>query len=40
MLTYGTELMATIETFVNQVLGAFEANRPARVGPAEPLSSQ
>jgi hypothetical protein len=33
MLTYGTELMATIETFVDQVLDAFEANRPARAGP-------
>jgi hypothetical protein len=36
MLTYRAELMAIIETFVNQVLDAFEANRPARAGPLPP----
>src|ERR1022692_4357951 len=33
MLTYATELMTAIETFVDSVLGAFAANRPARAGP-------
>jgi hypothetical protein len=37
ILTYGAELMATVETFVNQVLDAFEANRPARAGPLPAL---
>jgi hypothetical protein len=32
MLTYGQQLMTTIEKFVDETLGAFEANRPARVG--------
>lgn len=32
MLTYGQQLMAAIEIFVDDTLGAFEANRPARVG--------
>jgi hypothetical protein len=30
MLTYGRQLMDAIETFVNEILDAFEANRPAR----------
>jgi|SRR5450755_1187535 len=33
MLTYATGLMTAIETFVDSVLGAFAANRPARAGP-------
>ena len=33
MLTYATELMTAIETFVDSVLDAFAANRPARAGP-------
>jgi hypothetical protein len=33
MLSYGNQLMAAIETFVDAVLDAFEANRPARAGP-------
>ncbi len=33
MLAYATELMAAIEIFVNSVLDAFAANRPARSGP-------
>ena len=32
MLTYGQQLMAAIEIFVDDTLGALEANRPARVG--------
>jgi hypothetical protein len=32
MLTYGRQLMAAIEIYIEDVLGAFEANRPARVG--------
>jgi hypothetical protein len=40
MLTYGNGLMATIETFVNQVLDAFEANRPTRAGPLPSPSSR
>jgi hypothetical protein len=38
MLTYATELMASIEAFVEKVLEAFEANRPARAGPLPPLT--
>lgn len=33
MLTYATELMTAIEIFVDRVLDAFAANRPARAGP-------
>jgi hypothetical protein len=33
MLTYATELMAAIEIFVDSVLDAFAASRPARAGP-------
>jgi hypothetical protein len=33
MLTYATELMSNVETFVNRVLDAFAADRPERVGP-------
>jgi hypothetical protein len=33
MLTYATELMTAIEIFVDSVLDAFAANRPARAGP-------
>jgi hypothetical protein len=33
MLTYATDLMTAIEIFVNTVLDAFAANRPARAGP-------
>jgi hypothetical protein len=33
MLTYATELMTAIEMFVDSVLDAFAANRPARAGP-------
>jgi hypothetical protein len=32
MLTYATELMTAIEAFVDSVLDAFAANRPARAG--------
>lgn len=32
MLTYATEVMESIAEFVDKVVGAFEANRPARVG--------
>ena len=33
MQIYGTELMATIETFVDRILDVLAANRPTRVGP-------
>jgi hypothetical protein len=33
MLTYATELMTATEIFVDSVLDAFAANRPARAGP-------
>jgi hypothetical protein len=33
MLTYAMEVMVGVETFVDAVLDAFAANRPARVGP-------
>ena len=33
MLAYATQLMTAIETFVDSVLDAFAANRPARAGP-------
>jgi hypothetical protein len=33
MLSYATEVMGNIETFVDRVLDAFAAARPARVGP-------
>ena len=32
MLAYATELMAAIEVFVNRVLDAFAATRPASPG--------
>jgi hypothetical protein len=32
MLSYATEVMDSIATFVDRVIDAFEANRPARVG--------
>jgi hypothetical protein len=38
MLTYATDLMASIETFIERVLEAFEVNRPARVGPLPALT--
>lgn len=38
MLTYTTEVMSSVETFVEEVLEAFEVNRPARVGPLPPLT--
>ncbi len=37
MLTYAAELMTSTEAFTEKVLEAFEANRPARVGPLPPL---
>ncbi len=36
MLAYASELMTAIETFVDSVLDAFAANRPARTGPLPP----
>ncbi len=36
MLTYATELMTAIEIFVDSVLDAFAANRPARAGRLPP----
>ena len=39
MLTYATELMTAIEIFVDSVLDAFAANRPATAGPL-PRSAQ
>jgi hypothetical protein len=38
MLTYATGLMDAIETFVDSVLDAFAANRPARAGSLPPWS--
>jgi hypothetical protein len=32
MLTYATEVMSSVAAFVDKVLDAFEANRPARAG--------
>ena len=36
MLAYATELTTAIETFVDSMLDAFAANRPARTGPLPP----
>ena len=36
MLAYATELTTAIETFVDSVLDAFAASRPARTGPLPP----
>ena len=38
MLTYATELMKNVETFIDKVLNAFAADRPERVGPLPPWS--
>jgi len=39
MLTYATELMNNVETFIDKVLDAFAADRPERVGPLPSWSS-
>jgi hypothetical protein len=40
MLTYATEVMESIAIFVDKVIGAFEANRPARVGGPPPTRAE
>jgi hypothetical protein len=37
ILNCATDLMGSVETFVEKGLEAFEVNRPARVGPLPPL---
>jgi hypothetical protein len=39
MLTYATEAMNNVETFIDKVLDAFAADRPQRVGPQHPWPS-
>ena len=40
MLTYATEVMESIAIFVDKVIGAFEANRPAGVGGPPPTRAE